>query len=72
MEVLFNCTIATNISKFLTQIVLRMEELFVPEFEINLMEPLEISRDDIEADLDLNFEIEPDRTRIERPERRRG
>ena len=35
-----------------------MEDLLVPEFEIDLMEPLEINRNDLEEDLNLNFNIQ--------------
>ena len=32
-------------------------EYLVPRFEINLMEPLDLSIEDIEADLGLDFDI---------------
>lgn len=46
-----------NISSLFTSVVEVVGEYLVPRFEINLMEPLDLSIEDIEADLGLDFDV---------------
>jgi len=46
-----------NISSLFTSVVEVVGEYLVPRFEINVMEPLDLSIEDIEADLGLDFDV---------------